>query len=225
MKRAFVTSILSVALFSGVSEAATSWTTPSGSGILIDYSAGQTDNGLFTDTSPTVAGDTFLFFPNNFTATEITSFVTDTLSFIATAKPGQKLHRISAGLNGDWSVLGPATVNATATLTLTNLNTSEVLNQLLTFTPSMPPTSEDGLFAGTGEIILPDGWLNAKVELTTNLSVSGSDPDTTGGYAGLIQLKGATVDVQAIPVPLPGALAAAPLALGIAWYVRRRWTH
>ncbi|GIW74938.1 MAG: hypothetical protein KatS3mg104_0001 [Phycisphaerae bacterium] len=136
MKRALLTSMLSVVLFSGISEAATSWTTPSGSGILIDYSAGQTDNGLFTDTSPTVAGDTFLFFSRIILpATEITSFVTDTLSFVATAKPGQKLHRISAGLNGDWSVLGPATVNATATLTLTNLNTSEVLNQLLTFTP------------------------------------------------------------------------------------------
>lgn len=225
MKRALLTSMLSIALFTGVSEAATSWSTPSGSGILIDYSAGQTENGLFTDTSPTVGGDTFLFFPNNFAADESSGFITDTLSFVATAKPGQKLTRISAGLNGDWSILGPGIVGATASLTLTNLNTSQVITQLLTFTPSMPTTAEDGLFTGMGEIILPDGWFNAKVELTANLTAGGTDPDTTGGYAGLIQLKGATVDVQAAPVPLPGALAAAPLAMGLAWYARRRYSH
>jgi hypothetical protein len=223
-------SLLSIALFAGVSQAATSWTVPAGSGNNIDYSAGQTENGLFTDSSPTVGGDTsdtFLFFPNNFIASdEGSNYVTDTLSFVATAKPGQKLTRIAAGLNGDWSILGSGMVDGNATLTLTNINTSAVLSQSLTFSPTLPSSSEEGTFTGFGEIVLPEGWLNAKVELTTNLAINGGNVPgivyQDGGFAGAIQLKGASVDIQAAPVPLPGALAAAPFAMGIAWYARRR---
>lgn len=230
MINTFAKSLLGITLLAGVSNAATSWTTPAGSGINIDYSAGQTDNGLFTDSSPAVGGDTsdtFLFFPNNFIASDESSpYVTDTLSFIATAKPGQKLTRIAAGLNGDWSVLGYGMVDGNATLTLTNLNTSAVLSQSLAFTPSLPSTDEEGTFTGFGEIVLPAGWTNAKVELTTNLAISGGNVPAfvqqEGGFAGAIQLKGASVDIQAAPVPLPGALAAAPFALGVFWYARRR---
>ncbi len=230
MIKTFAKSLLGITLLAGISQAATSWTVPAGSGINIDYASGQTDNGLFTDSSPTVGGDTsdsFLFFPNNFIASDESSpYVSDTLSFVATAKPGKTLSRISAGLNGDWSILGYGMVDGNATLTVTNLNTSAVLNQSLTFSPTLPSSNEEGTFTGFGEIVLPAGWTNAKVELTTNLAINGGNiPAITqvdNGFAGAIQLKGASVDIQAAPVPLPGALAAAPFALGVFWYARRR---
>ncbi len=218
-------SLLGITLLAGVSQAATSWTTPAGSGVNIDYSAGQTDNGLFTPDSPTVGGsDSFLFFPAGFEAsTESSSMIGDTLSFVVTAKPGQTLKHISAGLNGDWSLLGLGSVNGTANLKVTNLTTFSVLNQSLSFSPAFPNSDEEGTFTGFGELNLPAGWVNAKIELTANLGVSATNPQDNG-FTGAIQMKGADVTIQAAPVPLPGALAAAPFAMGLAWYARRRMT-
>ncbi len=221
--RNVVSSLVGVALLAGASQAATSWTAPAGSTATFDYSLGATENGLFTDTSPVVGGDTFLFFPNNLSIETPSTFNnSDTLSFVATAKPGLELNRISAGLSGDWSLLGEVFVNVSGLLSVKNLFTNEVLTQALTFTPTFPTYAEDGTFTGFAEIELPEGWTKAEVSLSGDLSANSQYSD---GFLASMQIKGANIGiqtVQAAPVPLPGALAAAPFAMGIAWYARRR---
>jgi len=228
--RTIVKSLLGVTLLAGISQAATSWTTPAGSTTSVDYSMGSTENGLLTDSSPTVSNDTFLFFPNNLTAEAPAgpTQVRDELSFVATAKPGLAIDRISAGLSGDWSLLGNAFVEATGELTITNLSNSQVRTQSLLFTPTFPQTAEEGTFTGEIDIDLPDGWTNVQITLAALVRTGSNSQNLIQldeGFASTIQIKGADVNIHAIqaaPVPLPGALAAAPFAMGIAWYARRR---
>jgi hypothetical protein len=218
-------SLLGVGLLAAICPAATSWTSPAGVGDGITYSGGQTQNGLFTSSSPTTSGNLFLFFPASFKATDSQPNISDTLSFVVTADPGKALARISAGLSGDWSILGSGNVSATGNLKVTNLSTSAVLSQSLSFSPTFPTSADFGTFSGSGFIDLPAGWTNAKVELTADLAtaadIGGQQPSA---FTGLMQLKGANteVSIQAAPVPLPGALAAAPFAMALAWYARRR---
>ncbi|MBC7783045.1 MAG: hypothetical protein H7144_04325 [Burkholderiales bacterium] len=211
-----------VALLASAASAATSWTTPAGSSTTTTYSAGQTANGRFTADSPFVADDKFVFFPSNFQAnTEGSAIVSDTLSFILNAKPGRTLSSISTGLNGDWSLLGGGSVDATGTLKVTNLSTLAVFSQNLSFTPSMPQSAEEGTFFGSTLINLPAGWTNAKVELTSTLSVPAGSPNAPN-FAGLIELKEGEITIQTAAVPLPGAVVVAPLGFAMAWVARRR---
>ncbi len=217
-------SFAAIAILATASQAAVSWTSPSGSSTTIDYAGGQTSNGLFTDSSPFVMDDKFLFFPAGFSAnSDTTGHVEDVLSFIVTSKPGKSLKSISTGLSGDWSLLGSGAVDITGVLKITNLSTSSVLTQNLTFSPSMPTADQGGLFNGTGLINLPNGWTNAKVELSTNMDVYpllGIDSPT--GFTGFAQLKTGDIQITSAAVPLPAALAAAPLGFAVAWVARRR---
>lgn len=217
-------SLLGIGLLATICPAATSWTTPAGIGDNLTYASGQTQNGLFTPSSPTTSGNMFLFFPAGFSANDSQPSTTDTLSFVVTANPGKALARISAGLSGDWSILGSGNVSATGNLKVTNLSTSAVLSQSLSFSPTFPTSADFGTFTGSGFIDLPVGWTNAKVELTTDLGIAADVGGQPSAFTGLMQLKGASTDVsiQAAPVPLPGALAAAPFAMALAWYARRR---
>lgn len=213
--RTVAKSFLGLALMASLSQAATSWSTPSGSTTSVDYSQGATNNQLFTDTSPTVSNNVFLFAPNNFTADDTTPSTTDALSFVVTAKPGLTLQRISAGIFGDWSVLGNAVPSASSTLTVKNLITNQILSAPLIFTPASFST-EDGNFTGTASIDLPSTWTTAEITMdgTVNLQQNNG--------TGAIQYKGADVTIQAAAVPLPGALAAMPFAMGVFWYARKR---
>ncbi|HEY0009290.1 MAG TPA: hypothetical protein VGB55_11240 [Tepidisphaeraceae bacterium] len=199
--------------------AATSWTPSSGSTANYTYSDGQTEEERFTDSSPTVVEDSFLFFPTGFEANDDEQTTIDSLQFVVTAKPGKSLGRISAGLTGDWSLLGDATVNAFGKLTITNAaNTSETFSYSLTFTPSLPSSAEDGVFSGViSNVQFPTDWASAIIRLDAGVGV-----DVDEGSTALIQLKGADVTLQAAAVPLPGALAALPFAAGVAWVIRRK---
>lgn len=213
--RTVAKSLLGLALMAGASHAATSWSTPAGSTTSVDYSNGATQNQLFTDTSPAVAGDVFVFTPNNFLADDTTPTTTDALSFVVTAKPGLYLQRITAGIFGDWSVLGDASPSASSTLTIKNLITNQILSSPLTFTPASFDT-EDGLFNGTALIDLPSTWTTAEITLDGTVNLQQNQG------TGAIQFKGADVSIQAAAVPLPGALAAMPFAMGVFWYARKR---
>jgi hypothetical protein len=232
--RSIASSVAAIALTAGVSLAATSWTPPSGSTDNFNYSQGQTQNGLFTDTAPDVFEDSLLFFPNNFTAEDGKNTVSDQLSFVATAKSsGTRLNRVSATLTGDYSgddvitfaFFGGST--ATAMLTLVNAdNTGDTRTQQVTFTPA-PPYFGDGQFSGTAMLDVPSDWVNVLVQLDATLSTfgittaRGTDALAFGG-GNVIQLKGATIDLQAAAVPLPGAVLAAPGAMAVAWFARRK---
>lgn len=210
--------------------AATPWTSPSGSTTGTTYTNGQTDAGLFTDTGPTVSGNTFQFTPNNFSATAYngTQTTTDTTSFLLTAKPGQTITNISASITGDWSVLTlssvsarvlPAVVttgvNAAGTLTLTNPVTHAVVSKSFDFSGQF--VGEDGTFADS--IALPAGWKSAQVSLSASVTASADSSSTS-----FIQLKGAAIGVETTPtaVPLPGAALAAIPGIAIAYYARRK---
>ncbi|HEX8340636.1 MAG TPA: hypothetical protein VF624_06975 [Tepidisphaeraceae bacterium] len=235
--RTFASSVAAVALTTGASFAAESWTMPSGSTDNFNYSQGQTENGLFTDSSPDVFGDTLLFFPNNFIADDNDTSVSDQLSFVTNAKPGVKLQKVSATLTGDYSsddiitaiaFPGFGSTMATAQLTLINAdNTADTRTQNVTFTPSSPFFG-DGQFSGVASLDVPSSWVNILVQLDATLSTFNLVPSINGnalvanGNGSVIQLKGTNIELQAAAVPLPGALLAAPGAMAVAWFARRK---
>jgi hypothetical protein len=229
--RSIASSAAVIAFSAGLSLAATSWTPSSGSTDNFNFSNGQTANGLFTDTAPDVFGNALLFFPNNFTAEPQQPTVDDTLSFVLNAKPGTKLTRVSANLQGDYVNETIFPTNAGGTLTLTNQATNAVITQAVAFTPA-PAYFGTGTFVGTASINVPTNWVTVLVQLDANLSTFDFTTTRTdslvAAQGGTIQLKGTTIDLeglQAAAVPLPGALLAAPGAMLLAWVARRKMAH
>jgi hypothetical protein len=225
--RTLATSAAAVALLSSVAPAAVSWSSPSGSSDTVTYSNGQNADVHFGD--PTVSSDSFFFFPSGFSALANSTGSTasdstmDALSLTLHAKSGKQLDRISAGLQGDWSQTLGSLVDVVGTLKITNLATSQVLQQNVVFTPTMPSAAEEGTFDGLVDIDLPDNWINASVSLSSKVSAS-----TIAGGTSFVELKIAHVDAATAPataIPLPNALAIAPLGFAVAWFARRRMAH
>jgi hypothetical protein len=206
-----------VACFAAPAFAVTSWSTPSGSSDTVTYSEGQSANGLFG--SPTVGDDKFLFFPNNFTAESGAEQSTDTASFLVTAKNGRNINRVSAGLSGDWSILGDGATDAFGTLTLTNPLTSAMITRTFSFTGDFANADGEGTFGDT-VITLPLGWKSARVSLAAGLTATAED-----GSTSFVQFKNANVGVETVQgaaVPLPGALLAAIPGVAVAYMARKR---
>jgi hypothetical protein len=153
-----------------VSAATVPWSSPSGSTAFFDYSNGQSDKGLFG--SPTVVGNTFIFFPSNFQAQAANgqaSITSDRLSFTLMAKPGVQIQGITISEAGDYSILGSGTVSATGALFATNLNQFGIQSDTLHTTPTFPQGTDSfltGLWSGYSSVTLPNGW--TKVQVVAN---------------------------------------------------------
>lgn len=193
------------------------WSTPAGSQPTFDYSAGQSINGHWGDGVSLPNG--FSFFPGGFKAegsNDSDQQAADTVSVILNAKPNHVFSRISAGLLGDFSILGTGNVDGSGQVRVTNLDTLSMLSQNLSF-DTLPANDGDGEFEGLGEIILPAGWKNVKVEVDGLVSAYGG-----GNGTSFIEGKVGNIGVETAVVPLPAAIFAAPAAIWIAARARRK---
>jgi hypothetical protein len=197
--------------------APTPWADPAGSQPGYSYSNGQSENGLFG--SPASGPGFFAFAPSFMNANSsngMPSAVSDKLSVDLLAEGSKRFGKIGVTVQGDYALLGPASVNVAGTLKLTNLITLAVLTQSVAFAPSFPVFNGVGLFAGSAEINLPTGWSSVMVEFENELTAASQQ-----GGTGFIQTKVGTVDVTV--VPLPAAAAMIPAAIPMIWWARRRF--
>lgn len=203
-------------------EAVVPWNSPAGSVPgAFSWSSGQTDNGLYG--SPSVAGNSFTFFPNNFRAVAengSSQTTSDRISFNLDIAPGLFVESVSVAEVGDYSITNGGTVDSRALLTVSNLNGPGSANVSATGTPTFPvslaqPDGGASLWNIGGQLqLLPNGWTRVAVELAG--SVEALSP--ASGTA-LIEKKvgGITITVN---IPEPGTIALAGLAA--AALLRRR---
>ncbi|MEM6313944.1 MAG: PEP-CTERM sorting domain-containing protein [Planctomycetota bacterium] len=182
------------------------------------YSGGGSDAGLFG--SPDFVTSTgFLFSPDGFVAadnvdddTSVTT--TDRLEVRITAKPGLTLDKITIEEQGDYSILGPGSVQVTGALFLTGPGLGSGVGDLLTTNPGMPITTVgSGLYDGMVMIDLPDGITEVVLVYNNTLQA-----DSEGG-AALIQKKTAGLEINVV-IPEPATMGL--LALGAPMLMRRR---
>lgn len=217
-RTSFLTAVCVVAL-AGVAQASPfPWDVPAGSQSTYDYSNGQSLNGNFGSGVAIPTG--FLMFPSNFAANAengTSASLSDTASVVLTAHSGQQFTSFNASLIGFYSILGDGDVNSTAQLKITNLDTMQVQFSDLTFTPTMPLATGNGVFTAAGTVSVPSGWTNVGLDLDAMVS-SNSDDDSTA----FIQIENGSIGVETAVIPLPAAVLAAPLAGAIAWRARRK---
>lgn len=218
----FRTAILSVAAVAVVSSSAfaapVDWSTPAGSQPTFDYSSGQSQLGYWGDGVGLPNG--FSFFPSGLKAEGSNMSdqeAGDTVSVILNAKPNHVFSRISAGLLGDYSILGTGNANGKGQVRVTNLDTMSMLSSNLSFN-TLPANDGDGEFKGLGEIVLPAGWKNVKVEVDGLVSAYGGGQGTS-----FIEGKVGNIGVETAVVPLPAAVFAAPAAIWLAARARRKF--
>lgn len=207
--------------------APTDWDQPSGSQSAYTYSNGQSSDGLFG--SPAVYTNGFIFAPPGLVASTTAGGFnekSDTVSVILNAKPNTVFTNIGARLKGDYSaIFGLSGVDSNATLRIYNLDApgSQPITSPLAFDPTFPRWSLDekpaGEFAGAGASVIPASWRNIRVELTDYVSAASLDS------TALIQTKGLNIDVETASVPLPAAVAVAPILGVLAWKARRRFAR
>src|SRR3954470_21204463 len=105
---AAMTAVAGVLGLAGAADAFVNWVPSSGAGSFFTYSGGGSDNGLFGN--PTiVGGNTFKFFPPNFTADSnngVSQSVNDRLEVTLLANPGQRFTLIRITEIGDWAITG-----------------------------------------------------------------------------------------------------------------------
>jgi hypothetical protein len=215
-------SILAVAGFAAAASADVPWSPASGSGSFFDYFLGHNSNtNLFGN--PTLVGDSFLFFPSNFTAQSIggnAAAATDQLNVQLVAHPGQRFTQIQIQEFGTWGLTGVGSLQDTGTMFITDLVNPRPPSQTpvignLGFnvqgpvgTPNTMPitTPGSGTWSGTVTInldaIAGPNWTNIMLVFTNTLQAS-----TTGANSvGTITKK--VVDGPAIiltPTPTPGS--------------------
>ncbi len=205
-------------------QAEVAWDVPAGSLTHYDYSHGKTQVNKLG--SPTALEGSFQFFPTGMKANSSNasaSSASDTASVVLNAVPTRQFSHITASVLGDYSILGVGNINSLGQLRVTNLETSQVLWSNLVFTPTMPvftQTSAAGVFSANTSIAIPSSWNNINIELDSSLSAFGDN-----GSTAFIEVKNASIGVETAVIPLPAAIAAAPLALFIAYRARRKMTR
>lgn len=175
------------------------WTPSSGTTSNFTYSSGQDTNGRFGTGLATSSG--FSFGPAAFTASISGSLAStaDTTRVDVIAATGRTITSIRAEVSGDYTIVGSGLADTTATLTITDLDTTLVFTQPLVFPgiPAITLTSGQGVFSGTTTITLPAGVTRARLQLSDTISAI-ADP----GSSSLIQIKDAELGiVTAIPEP------------------------
>jgi hypothetical protein len=192
------------------------WSTPSGSTADFDYSNGQSDTGLFG--SPTIVGNSFLFFPSSFTAQSANgqaAITNDRVSFTLMAKPGVKIYGMTIGEDGDYSILGTGTVSATGAMFATNLNQFSLQSDTLHTSPTFPLGTNSftsGLWNGYSSVTLPNGW--TKVQVVANNILQ-----TQAGSNSSSEIDKKDVIISVI-VPEPGTIGLLTIA-GAMFLMRR----
>lgn len=224
LKKLALTAIIAIVGASGsaASAAPSAWDMPAGDQGSYTYSGGQTQNNNFG--SGNTFSEGFFFIPTGLRAiaggqNPSHAEAGDTLSVILNAKPNVNFTRITSNILGDYTIDQIGSVNSTGTLRVINLDTAVVLSSPLAFNGTVPAnsvTSADGVFSGDTAIDLPDGWKNIRVEMD-GLVIA----DSALGSA-LIQGKDAEIGVATAEVPIPAALAVAPVAAYLGWRAKRK---
>jgi hypothetical protein len=196
------------------------WSQPSGSNGAFTWSNGGSDNGLFG--SPTVVGNSFLFFPSSFVATSsngVAQTTSDRLYFTLEVPAGQSFQGIKINEAGDYSILGTGSVTANAFLFITNLDNGNLSTATMLTTPSMPISvtngAVSGLWSGLLTTTLPNGTRRIQVVMNNILQAT-SGPNGTATIAK----KSAGVELQLI-IPEP-AIAGTVILAGLGMLTRRR---
>jgi hypothetical protein len=216
-----VVALMGIILLAGHASAAEiPWSNPSGSTDDFFWSNGRTDNGLFG--SPTVVGNSFVFFPSNFIATSsngVAGQISDRLAFTLIMKPDVELIAVTMNEAGSYSITGVGTVNAQGGLFVKNLGGAGTVNATMISTPSMPHSTESqaaGLWNGTANAVVPQGWTQVEVVFNNILQA------TTGERsAAAIEKLTAEPIVVTFVIPEPATASLLLLAVG-GLLVRRR---
>ena len=224
VRTAALTAIAGIAFFAGAAQAFVPWTQPSGSGSFFTYSGGGSANGLFGDPI-LVGGNTFSFSPPNFIANSVNGVAAstpDTLQVTLTANANARFTQIVVNELGDWAITGIGQVQASGTLSLTDLiNPRGPAFGSLVLNPTMPISAPpSGNWTGTRtidltQIIGPD-WTSMVLVLTNTLQATSQQ-----GSAALIRKLNVQNGVSIQILPAPGAAALLGLA-GLGFARRRR---
>jgi len=211
--------------FAGSAQAAPiPWSNPNGTAGDFFWSNGQSDNGLFG--SPTLVGNSFLFFPSGFVATSsngVAVGISDRLEVDLLLKPGKSLTGFAVNELGDYSILGAGgTVSATGLLVVANTDPNgggQVVSDTLHTNPAMPIVGPgSGAWTGNSSVtILPNGWTQVHIVLNNVLQATSLANSTS-----TIQKKFVRGGVEiTLIVPEPVSISAVGLA-GTLLLIRRR---
>ncbi|MGF1632597.1 MAG: hypothetical protein ACFCVE_02000 [Phycisphaerae bacterium] len=197
------------------------WTEPNGTTASFSWADGASENGLVT--TP-VSGDSFVvFFPQFFSASVMTgasSLVTESISVKLTAPKGHYFTNISTSFDGDYSIFGGGSVDATGAMFLTDLDSGQTLGATSTFTPPLPVVTQggaDGLFSSVASISPTGLWDTVMLQFDARLF-----SNSASGGAAVLAAKVLNIGVETAVIPLPPALLTAPIALGLVHFARRR---
>ncbi|MEX2218558.1 MAG: hypothetical protein WD749_07325 [Phycisphaerales bacterium] len=214
--------VAGVLAMAGAADGFVFWSQPAGAGPFFTYSGGGSDNGHFGN--PTLVGNQFLFFPQNFAATSsngVAAGINDRLEVRIVANAGHRITQILVDEFGDWAITGVGSVQAAGTMFLTdnvNIRVPTTLPTSLVMSPTMPISSPpSGVWEGHANrnlLVLPPDWTDITLILTNTLQATSQQGSTSlirktvvGGPALIITI-----------VPAPGALA----LLGLAGLALRR---
>lgn len=189
------------------------WSNPGGSGGFFDWQNGQSLNGLFGD--PTlIGGNTLAFFPSNFRAESIDGLadsIYDSLEFELIAHPGFSFQNIAITEYGDYGILDNGQVQVSGGLTITNLDTMDILTATI---------NNDLLTPVTGDVLPWQGWtlLNIGQPNWTHIKITfenGLLAISDDGSIAFIEKKvlGNAITLQVIPVPEPATVAMLSIGL------------
>jgi hypothetical protein len=227
---------------SSVFAAPVAWTQSSGTTGDITFSNGQSDKGLFGD--PVFNGNSFLFFPNNFTATSsngVAQTTSDRLSFTISVAPSKSIQQVHIKELGDWSILGGGSVKATGTLFVTKLNTpgfgsvwsdnldttyNDEDNSVSYSSPLRPVSDGGGDWSGDFYITLPAGVTSAQIVLNNILQATSAPTGTSFIQKKEVGESGEPGNTTpqfliSVAVPEPASLGVIALA-GVALLRRQR---
>jgi hypothetical protein len=213
--------VAAVLALSAAAQAAIAWSVPAGNVGSYTYDSGQTVNGKFGDGAASMSG--FVLSPNQFVAaasgTNTPVTTTDTASVnIHAASPAVGFVMVTANFAGDFSILGEGSVDATGSLTVTDLDTLAMVTVPLAIggVPVSTTSNAGGSFNGTATAMIPpipSMGTNLKLDFAATLTA------TAGGNGiSLIEIKDA--DIGVFMVPEPASLAA--LSLAGVWFRRSR---
>jgi hypothetical protein len=215
MNRTKVVLLTAVLYTFSIASADVFWNNTNGTANSFDWVNGRSLYGLFGD--PTLVDDTLIFSPPNFIAESTdgqSSEVADKLEFELIVHPGFAFQGISITEYGDYNISGHGMTIASGTLSAENLDTTEVLSQTLSTTPSMPTKTGQGSWQGWSEISIdPAGWTRVKITFESNLfAMTRSGSTAWIGKAA----PGNAISLQVIPEPA----TVAALTFGSVWIFR-----
>ena len=229
--------IVAVAGLASVASADVPWSPANGSGTFFDYFLGHNSNtNLFGN--PTLVGNSFLFFPSNFTAQSIggnAAAATDQINVQLVAHPGQRFTSINIQEFGTWALSGVGSMQDTGTMFITDLINPRPINQTPVIasmgynvvgpvgTPTTMPITTPGTGTWSGSVtidldaIAGPAWTSIMLVFTNTLQAS-----TTGANSAATITKKVVNGPSIILTPVPAPASGALLGAGCVLMARRR---